>query len=312
MMLLVKFSIFICALCFGQIADAANTLGTSLANGTSQYNTTDASTTVSLSDGTDVGTRGKRNFYDVQSTSSPVQNTVFGNVCKGLKSKMQANRSRQTKNKPQGGTAKNKLKECCQKWTRCKMGRRAWFKLILVLSVLYPGNVYLINFGRRRKLPQKQKKTNENRTPKQAEESEKQEVPKKQEAPKKPEAPKNPEVSKTQEGTKKQEAPGKPEVPKKSEAPTKPEVPNKSEIPQKPKTPEKQEASGKSDAPKKPEIPKKTEVPGKTEIPKKPEVLVKPESSAKSEVPKKADVLTKPKAPGKLKLPWKLKLPRKA
>ncbi|KJP88233.1 hypothetical protein AK88_02180 [Plasmodium fragile] len=116
----------------------ASTLGTSSTNGTSQYGITDASTTVSLSDGTDVGTRGKRNFYGGRVTGSPVKNTLFDDMRRKFKPKVHVKNPGPVKKRPQVGTAKNKLKECCQKLKRCKMGRKAWLALILVLSVIYP------------------------------------------------------------------------------------------------------------------------------------------------------------------------------
>ncbi|KJP88331.1 hypothetical protein AK88_01947 [Plasmodium fragile] len=128
----------------------ASTLGTSSGNVTSTYGTTDAittvsfsdgttvgTTTVSLSDGTDVGKRGQRKFYDDTSTDNSVNNTMFDNMSSKLKPKVQVKEPRHVKTKPQGGTAKDKLKEYCQKLKRCKMGRKGWLGLILVVSVIY-------------------------------------------------------------------------------------------------------------------------------------------------------------------------------
>ncbi|KJP86211.1 hypothetical protein AK88_04182 [Plasmodium fragile] len=116
----------------------ASTIGTSSGNGTSPYDATDKIATISLSDGTDVATRGQRNFYDGRATGSPVKKTLFHNICNKLKLKVHVKNPGPVKRKPQAGTAQNKLKELCQKLKSCKMGRRAWIKLIVVLSVLYP------------------------------------------------------------------------------------------------------------------------------------------------------------------------------
>ncbi|KJP86036.1 hypothetical protein AK88_04293, partial [Plasmodium fragile] len=141
MTFLVKLSISILVLCLWQIADGASTVGTSSGNGTSQYGTENAATvgatTVTLSDATDVGTRGQHNVYGGRVTGSPVKNTVFDDMRRKLKSKVHVKNPGPAKRKPHGGTAQNKLKECCQKLKRCKMGRRAWSILIVISTVLY-------------------------------------------------------------------------------------------------------------------------------------------------------------------------------
>ncbi|KJP85125.1 hypothetical protein AK88_05250 [Plasmodium fragile] len=325
----------------------ANTLGTSSGNVTSEYGTevgtaaasTIATTTVSLSDATDVGKRGQRNFYDGQSTSRRMKNTVFGNVCKGLKSKMQANRSRQTKNKPQGGTAGSSCRRGLKKWTRCKMGKKAWSILIVVSTVLYSFLVptmqdymsygsytiadYFSGLASMHGIPMLIpiiyacvlvcfccSKTGKCLFDKMWKKKKKEEGP--------TETKNNEgEVNKKPDTPGKQKVPGKPEVPNKQEAsgilevPKKRETPGKSDVPQKQETPKKPEVSNKTEVPGKTKVPKKPEVPGQSQVPHKPEVLVKPQSCGKSEVPKKAEVPKKSEAPAKIKLPWKLKLPGK-
>ncbi|KJP84881.1 hypothetical protein AK88_05487 [Plasmodium fragile] len=316
----------------------ASTIGTSSGNGTSQYGTevgaTYASavgtTSVSLSDRTDIAKRGERNFYGGRATGSPVKNTVFDDMRNKLKPKLHVQNRRPLKKKPQGGTAQNKLKECCQKLKRCKMGRRAWSILIVVATVLYsffmpifreslPTTFFSISsvfsaltflYGIPILIPIIyccvlvcfcRSKTAKCLLDKIWKKKEKEEAPTETEK-------KEGEVNKKPETPGKQKVPGKPEVPNNQEAsgilevPKKPETPGKSDVPQKQETP------------KKPEVSNKTELPGITEVPKKPELrakaqlAVKPESSGKSEVPKKAEVPKKSEAPAKIKLPWKLKL----
>ncbi|KJP85616.1 hypothetical protein AK88_04729 [Plasmodium fragile] len=83
----------------------ASTLGTSSGNGTSQYGTVDASTvgttTVSLSDATDVGKRGTRNFYGGRVMGSPAKNTVFHNMRRKLKTKVHVKNPRPVQRKSQ-------------------------------------------------------------------------------------------------------------------------------------------------------------------------------------------------------------------
>ncbi|KJP88227.1 hypothetical protein AK88_02174 [Plasmodium fragile] len=123
----------------------ASTLGTSSGDGTSQYGTdvgtaaasTIATTGVSLSDGTDAGKQGTRSFYDCHASGAP-KNRVFVDMLRKFKPRDKVKEPRPIKSKPQGGTAQNKLKELWQKLKRCKMGRKAWIKLILVATVLCP------------------------------------------------------------------------------------------------------------------------------------------------------------------------------
>ncbi|KJP84829.1 hypothetical protein AK88_05541 [Plasmodium fragile] len=313
----------------------ASTLGTSWGNLTSHYDTTDAITTVSLSDGTDVGKRGQRNFYDGRVTGSPVKNTLFDDMRRKLKSNAKVKEPRPVKKKPQSRTAQNKLKQLCQKLKQCKMGRKAWLALILVLSVIYPFLMSLLSAmvswseytiaqifafspgtsgafiliaiiylcvllcfwcSKKGKCIVNRICKDETRTETKNNEGE---VNKKQEALKEP------GTFQKQEGPTKKEAPGtageseKLEAPKKTEVPKTPDAPKEAEAPKKTELPEKQGASAKLDAPKKQEAPKKPESPKKQETPKKPET------------PKKQEAAEKQKAPGKLKLPWSLKLPKK-
>ncbi|KJP84964.1 hypothetical protein AK88_05403 [Plasmodium fragile] len=123
----------------------ASTIGTSSGNGTSEYGTdvgtaaasTIATTSVSLSDATDVGKRGQRNFYDGQSTSRRMKNTVFDDMRRKLKSTDKVKKPQHKSKSSQDITAGDNCRRGLKKWTRCKMGRKAWLALILVLSVLY-------------------------------------------------------------------------------------------------------------------------------------------------------------------------------
>ncbi|KJP84980.1 hypothetical protein AK88_05390 [Plasmodium fragile] len=123
----------------------ASTLGTSSGNGTSQYGTevgtTNASTvgttTVSLSDGTDVGTRGTRNFYDGRATDIPVKNTVFDDMRRNFKSKVKVQKPNHVKKSSQDITAGNNCRRGLKTLIRCKMGRKTWSILIVVFTVLY-------------------------------------------------------------------------------------------------------------------------------------------------------------------------------
>ncbi|KJP84929.1 hypothetical protein AK88_05438 [Plasmodium fragile] len=256
----------------------ASTLGTSSGNGTSQFDTTDVITTVSLSDATDVGKRGQRNFYDSRATGRPTT-TVFDDMRKKFKPRIRVKNPRTIKSKPQVGTAKNKLKECCQKLKRCKMGRRAWLGLVVVATVLYPVLHSLVEssmielFGTGTSavggtiaisvvpilipiiyccvlvcfLRSKTGKCLLDKIWK-----------KKKEGP---------------TATEKNEG----EVNKKPETPGKQHAPKKAGESQKPQVPEKKESSGILEVPNKPETPGKSDVPQKQETPKKPEVSNKTE-----------------------------------
>ncbi|KJP88411.1 hypothetical protein AK88_01863 [Plasmodium fragile] len=296
----------------------ASTLGTSSATVTSQFDTVDAtrvgSTTVTLSDGTDVGKQGTRNVYDGQATGSPGKNRVFVDMRRKLKSKVHVKNPVPVKKKPQGGTAQNKLKECCQKLKRCKMGRKAWTILIVISTVLYAFFMTMIQpFSNETEtgimlvlsalgsmhgialliaiiylcvlLCFCCSKTGKCLLDKIWKKKEKKEAP--------TETQKKGEVNK------------KPETPGKQKVPGKPEVPNK----QKPEVPEKHEAPGTAGESEKLEAPKKPEVPKKSETPRKPELAETQEASGKSDIPAEPEVGEKQGAPGKLQLPWILTLP---
>ncbi|KJP87058.1 hypothetical protein AK88_03344 [Plasmodium fragile] len=124
----------------GYTEGKASTLGTSSANVTSQFDTVDAtrvgSTTVTLSDGTDVGKRGQRNFYDGQSTGAP-KNRLFDSMCKNLKPGAPLKKPQHKNKTAPDITARNSCRRGLKKLTRCKMGRRAWLGLVVVSTVLY-------------------------------------------------------------------------------------------------------------------------------------------------------------------------------
>ncbi|KJP85119.1 hypothetical protein AK88_05244 [Plasmodium fragile] len=136
MTFLVKFSIFIMALCFGQSADCASTIGTSSNNGTSPYDATDAITAVSLSGEPDIGKRGQRNFYDGRATGRQ-KGTMFDDMRRKLKSRDKEKQAEHKKKTSQNITAGNNCRRGLKKLIRCKMGRRAWMKVIVVFSVVY-------------------------------------------------------------------------------------------------------------------------------------------------------------------------------
>ncbi|KJP85318.1 hypothetical protein AK88_05051 [Plasmodium fragile] len=253
----------------------ASTIGTSSNNGTSQYGITDASTTVSLSDATDVATRGQRNFYDGQSTGSPVKNRLFDDMRRKFKPKVHVKNPGSVKKKPQGATAQNKLKECCQKLKRFKMGRTAWSILIVLSTLLYSFFMSIIQSSMPSALSSLtdlllaltafsgipilfiimylcvllcfcRSKTGKCLLDKIWKKKEKEEAP-------------------TETEKKEAEVNKKPETPKKQKVPEKPEVPNK------------QEASGILEVPKKPEVPEKHEAPGTAGESEKLEAHKKPE-----------------------------------
>ncbi|KJP84992.1 hypothetical protein AK88_05374 [Plasmodium fragile] len=122
----------------------ASTLGTSSGDGTSQYGTvreiTDGSavgtTSVSLSDATDAGKRGKRNFYDGPATDRP-KGTLFDDMRRNLKCADKVKKPQHKKKTMQDITAANSCRRGVKKWTRCKMGRKAWLGLVVVSTVLY-------------------------------------------------------------------------------------------------------------------------------------------------------------------------------
>ncbi|KJP84998.1 hypothetical protein AK88_05368 [Plasmodium fragile] len=258
---------------------------------------------------------------------------MFDNMRRKLQSRDKVNKPQNKQKESQDITAASSCRRGLKKWTRCKMGRRAWSILIVVATVLYPvlpslvqasamalgvtaepvvsviaiygspmlcAIIYLcvlVCFCR--------SKTGKCVLRKIWKKKKKEEVSAEME--------KNEgEVNKKPETRGNQKVPGKPEVPNKQEAsgilevPRKPEAPGKSDVPQNQETPKKPEVSNKTEVPGKTEVPKKPEVRAKAQAPEEPEVLVKPESCGKSEVPKKSE------APAKIKLPWKLKLPRKA
>ncbi|KJP85109.1 hypothetical protein AK88_05261 [Plasmodium fragile] len=263
----------------------ASTLGTSSGNETSQIDTEDAATvgttTVSLSGEPDIGKRGQRNFYDAYASGAP-KNRVFVDMLRKFKPRDKVNEPRPIKSKPQGATAQNKLKQLCQKLKQCKMGRRAWIKLIVVLSVLYSFcmssagqstlnyalvGIFTLNLQALSYLAglapfivftiiylcvllrfcrSKRAKCLLDKIWK-----------------KKKKKEEGPTETKNNEG----KVNKKPETPGKQKVPGKPEVPNK------------QEASGILEVPKKPETPGKSDVPQKQETPKKPEVPNKHEAS---------------------------------
>ncbi|KJP84944.1 hypothetical protein AK88_05422 [Plasmodium fragile] len=119
----------------------ASTLGTSSANGTSQFDmvhgTTVGTTTVSLSDGTDVGKRGQRKFYEGCATGSPATNTMFDNMRRKLQSRDKVNKPQHKKKSVHDGTTGNSCRRGLKKCKRCKMWRRVWLGLIVVATVLY-------------------------------------------------------------------------------------------------------------------------------------------------------------------------------
>ncbi|KJP88405.1 hypothetical protein AK88_01857 [Plasmodium fragile] len=115
----------------------ASTLGTSWGNLTSHYDTTDVISTLSLSDGPDSAKLDPLNFYDDHATGSPVKNSLFDDMHRNLKFKVKVKKPQHKKKTMQDITAGSSCRRSFKKWTRCKMGRRAWMKVIVVFSVLY-------------------------------------------------------------------------------------------------------------------------------------------------------------------------------
>ncbi|KJP85004.1 hypothetical protein AK88_05359 [Plasmodium fragile] len=343
MTFLVKLSISILVLCLWQIADGASTLGTSSGNGTSPYDTVDASTvgttTVSLSDGTDVGTRGTRNFYDGHATASPAKNTVFDDMRRNFKSKVKVQKPNHVKKSSQDITAGNNCRRGLKTLIRCKMGRKAWTILIVISTVLYAffmtiiqpfsnepqtgiilllstlGSIHgtalliasmylcvLVCFLRSKTakcLFDKFWKKKEKEEAPTETKNNEGELNNKPEIPGKQHAPKKAGESQKPQVPEKKESSGKLDAPRKPDASNKTEVPQKQETPKKPEVPNKQEASGILEVPNKPETPGKSDVPQKQETPNKPEVSNKTEVPGTTEVPNKPEVRAKAQVPQK-------------
>ncbi|KJP85184.1 hypothetical protein AK88_05178 [Plasmodium fragile] len=311
----------------------ASTIGTSSTNGASHIDTIDGTTvgtpTVSLRDATDVWTRGTRNCYDGRATGSPVKNTVFDDMRRKFKPKVHVKNPVPVKKKPQGATAQNKLKECCQKLKRFKMGRTAWSILIVLSTLLYSFFMSIIHSSMLSSLSSLtdlllsltafsgipilciimylcvllcfcRSKTGKCLLDKiwKNKKKEKKEAPteteKKGEVNKKQEALKEPGTFQKQGGPTKKEAPGTAGESEKLEAHKKPEVPKTPDAPKEAEAPKKTEVPEKQDAPKNGETPKKPETPDKQDAPKKPGESEKPEVPKKSEASAKKETPEKP------------------
>ncbi|KJP85646.1 hypothetical protein AK88_04718 [Plasmodium fragile] len=280
-----------------------------------------------------------------------MKNTLFDDMSRKLQSRDKEKQAEHNKKSSQDITAANSCRRGFKKWKRCKMGRRAWIKLIVVATVLYSGLMSIMQqlivesssgisyffwslagvYGTPILIPiiyacvlaafccSKTAKCVLDKIWKKKEKEEDPTETKSNEGEvnKKPETPGN------------QKVPGKPEVPNKQEAsgilevPKKPETPRKSEVPKKQETPKKTEVSNKSDVPRKPEAPGKSDVPQKQETPKKPEVPnkheasgilsvpKKPETPRKSDVPEKQETPKKPEVSNKTEVPGTTEVPKK-